>query len=300
MTLPSSLQAVLEPDVQRVFGTSVALADSSPVGGGDINEAARVTLSDGRHVFLKYNPAPLPGLFTVEAKGLAELKRANSLRVPDVYVVREAGNAHPAYILLEWIREQRRRDGDAMRAFGRGLAQLHRTTGEAYGLDHDNYIGSLAQRNRPTERWVDFYRDRRLGVQRRIALERGRLSSDRGARLDELMERLDEFLPDESEVQPSLLHGDLWGGNHIVTGDGVALIDPAVYYGHREMDLAFSELFGGFPSAFYAGYDEAWPLAPGYANRRPLYQLYPLMVHLNLFGEAYGGRVDRILNVYLG
>lgn len=114
------------------------------------------------------------------------------------------------------------------------------------------------------------------------------------------MYRLDEFLPDEREIQPSLLHGDLWGGNHILTDDGVALIDPAVYYGHREMDLSLTELFGGFPSAFYAGYNEVWPLRPDYDDRKPLYQLYPLLVHLNLFGEAYGGRVDRILMHYVG
>lgn len=300
MTLPPSLQAALETDIQRVFGTSVALKDSSPVGGGDINEAARLTLSNGCQAFLKYNPSPLPELFTVEAKGLEELKRANSLRIPDVYKVREAGNDRPAYILLEWIVGEGRRDGDAMRTFGRGLAQLHQTTAETYGLDHDNYIGSLPQHNQQTERWVDFYRERRLGVQRRIAQERGRLSAEREGRLNRLMERLDKFLPDEDDLRPSLLHGDLWGGNHIVTNDGVALIDPAVYYGHREMDLAFTKLFGGFPSAFYEGYDEVWPLRTDYRNRQPLYQLYPLMVHLNLFGEAYGGHVDDVLKRYVG
>ena len=300
MTLPSSLTSVLDADVRRVFGERVHLADSSPVGGGDINEAAQLALSNGRHVFLKYNPSPLPELFAVEARGLAELQRAAAVRVPEVYAVGAATDDHPGYILMEWLPESGPRSAESMRAFGHGLAQLHATSAESYGLNHDNYIGSLPQRNRPTERWVDFYRDQRLGVQRRIAEERGRLSPRRDARLDKLMDRLAEFLPDEADLEPSLLHGDLWGGNHIVTGDGVALIDPAVYYGHREMDLSFTELFGGFPSAFYEGYDDVWPLPPEYGDRKPLYQLYPLLVHLNIFGEAYGGGVDRVLRSYVG
>lgn len=300
MTLPAALQAALESDVPRIFGQGLSVSDSSPVAGGDINEAARLTLSDARPVFLKYNPSPLPQLFAVEAQGLAELKRANALRVPDVYAVGEATDDRPAYILLEWLPEAGRRDAEVMRGFGRGLAQLHRTTSGSYGWGHDNYIGSLPQRNHQTTRWVDFYRDQRLGVQRHIAQDRGRLSSKREARLDQLMDRLDELLPDEADLRPSLLHGDLWGGNHLVTDDGVALIDPAVHYGHREMDLSFTELFGGFPPAFYEGYDDIWPLASDYGDRKPLYQLYPLMVHLNLFGEAYGGPIDRILKRYVG
>lgn len=300
MTLPTSLRSVLDLEIQRLFGESVTLHASAPVGGGDINEAARLTLGDGSQVFLKHNPSPLPELFSVEAKGLEELKRADALRVPDVYAVGDATDDHPAYILMEWIPETGHRDPGSMRTFGRGLAGLHRTISESYGLDHDNYIGSLPQRNAQSKRWADFYRDQRLGAQCRMAQERGRLTAERGDRLERLMARLEDFFPDEDEISPSLLHGDLWGGNHIVTDDGVALIDPAVYYGHREMDLAFTELFGGFPSAFYEGYDEVWPLESGYRDRKALYQLYPLMVHLNLFGEAYGGRVDRILTRYVG
>ena len=300
MTLPASLTDTVTSDVQRLFGNGVTLRQSRRVSGGDINEAARLTLSDGRLVFLKFNAFPLPKLFSSEAHGLGELHKADTLRIPEVYAISETSEDRPAYILLEWIPDDGRRDADALRAFGRGVAQLHRTHAESYGLDRDNYIGSLPQRNEPAERWVDFYRDHRLGVQREMARDRGRLSAERDARLETLMARLGEFLPEEGELQPSLLHGDLWGGNHIVTGDGVALIDPAVYYGHREKDLAFTELFGGFPSAFYEGYDEVWPRDPDYGERTALYQLYPLMVHLNLFGEAYGGHVDRILQRYVG
>jgi len=300
MTLTTALHAALESEIRRVFGEGVSIEDSVPVGGGDINEAARLTLSDGRAVFLKYNLAPLPELFDVEARGLAELRASDALRIPEVYAIGEATDDNPAYILMEWIPNVGRRGASAMRAFGRGLAQLHRTTTGAYGLDHDNYIGSLPQPNPESQRWVDFFREQRLGVQRQLARERGRLSATRDARLERLMERLDAFLPDESGLHPSLLHGDLWGGNHIVTDDGVALIDPAVYYGHREMDIAFTELFGGFPAAFYEGYDEVWPLRSDYEDRKPLYQLYPMMVHLNLFGEVYGGRVDQILKRYVG
>ncbi|MFQ5796184.1 MAG: fructosamine kinase family protein [Candidatus Bipolaricaulia bacterium] len=292
------LQAITEK-IQLVWERSLSIETVTSVSGGDINEAARLTLSDGRALFLKYNEQPLPNLFEIEARGLALLRRTSTLRVPEVYVVEKATATHPAYVLMEWIASELSSGSGGMREFGHRLARLHQQTSERYGLDHDNYIGSLPQRNTQTASWIAFYRDQRLGVQCEHAKHSGRLPPHREHLLDRLMERLDRFI-DGDTVQPSLLHGDLWGGNYLICLGEAVLIDPAVYYGHREVELAFTELFGGFPPAFYAGYNEVWPLPAGYVGRKALYQLYPLLVHLNLFGESYGMRVDSVLKRYVG
>jgi len=161
-----------------------------------------------------------------------------------------------------------------------------------------NYIGANPQPNEPGPSWVEFFRDRRLGFQRQLARRNGYLDPARERLLERLMSRLTEWI-DEAACAPSLLHGDLWGGNFIAGAAGEpVLIDPAVYYGDREAEIAFTGLFGGFGPRFYAAYDEAWPLAPGYAERRDLYNLYHLLNHLNLFGEGHGGSVDAILRRY--
>jgi len=169
--------------------------------------------------------------------------------------------------------------------------------GAFYGLDHDNFIGANPQPNHPCNNWVDFFREQRLGYQMELARQRGYLSAKRGQSLETLLANLGNWLPAQPPV--SLLHGDLWGGNWLVTDMGeAALIDPAVYYGDREAELAFTELFGGFPSQFYAAYNEVWPLESGYGERKELYNLYHLLNHLNLFGESYGGSVDAILRKF--
>lgn len=299
MDLPQSLIDALNREIRALWGSSCVIEQAEPVFGGDINEAAKLALSDGSSLFLKYNGDPLPRLFEVEERGLALLREAGPLRVPAVHALGKAAEGHPAYILMEWIETDGSRDGTVMGDLGRGLARLHQCSSENYGLDHDNYIGSLPQYNAPMDSWVAFYREQRLGVQRRLAQENGRLPGRRARLLDALMERLDRFIPEE-EVKPSLLHGDLWGGNVLISVGEAVVIDPAVYFGHREVELAFTELFGGFSRAFYEAYDEMWPLPSEHRERVPLYQLYPLLVHLNLFGEAYGSRVDGVLRRYVG
>ncbi len=268
------------------------LTSITPVSGGDINQAARIE-TDRAAYFVKWNLRPLPHLFDVEARGLQLLADAHAVRVPHVVAL----IAEPPALVLEWI-DQGRTQSEAAEELGRLLAQQHRSIGKSFGLDHDNYIGANPQFNEPTESWIDFFREQRLGMQAKLARERGYLTADRSRRLDWLMDHLDRWI-DPKIVVPSLLHGDLWGGNYLIDSHGQpVLIDPAVYYGDREAEIAFTELFGGFGSRFYAAYTKAWPLDRGYADRRDLYNLYHLLNHLNLFGEGYGGSVDVILLSY--
>lgn len=279
----------LRIEIAKRLGTLKAI---TPVSGGDINQAARIE-TDRAAYFVKWNPRPLPRMFEVEARGLQLLADARAVRIPQVIAVID----EPPALVLEWI-DQGHNKSDAAEELGRLLAQQHRSIGKTFGLDRDNTIGANLQFNQPTEAWIDFFREYRLGVQAALARERGHLNPDRARRLDWLMHHLDIWI-DPKIVVPSLLHGDLWGGNYLIDAQGhPVLIDPAVYYGDREAEIAFTELFGGFGSRFYAAYNEAWPLDRGYADRRDLYNLYHLLNHLNLFGEVYGGSVDTILYRY--
>ncbi|HTP06771.1 MAG TPA: fructosamine kinase family protein [Anaerolineae bacterium] len=286
---------MISNDLHSALEASIGpIRSLTAIGGGDINEAARVETSDARY-FVKWNYRPRPHVFQAEARGLNRLAAVNALRVPRVIAVIE----QPAALALEWI-DLGSNKSAAAEALGRGLAQQHRSTAEQYGLDHDNYIGSTPQQNAHARSWIEFYRDQRLGVQRDLAQRNGYLTPDRARRLDRVMAHLDQWI-DGQQVAPSLLHGDLWGGNYLIDVQGnPVLIDPAVYYGDREAEIAFTELFGGFGVRFYAAYHEAWPLDRGYADRRDLYNLYHLLNHLNLFGEGYGGSVDTILRHYAG
>ena len=282
-------------DLRTALETSIGtLRSSTTVIGGDINTAARIETQDARY-FVKWNSHPRPRMFQVEARGLNLLASVHALRVPHVIAVID----QPTALVLEWIDLGTNKNA-AVEALGRGLAQQHRSTAQTYGLDHDNYLGSTPQRNTPSQSWIEFFRDQRLGVQRDLAQRSGYLTSERARRLGRVQDRLDQWI-DDSTVVPSLLHGDLWGGNTLVDAQGnPVLIDPAAYYGDREAEIAFTELFGGFAARFYAAYHEPWPLDRGYADRRDLYNLYHLLNHLNLFGEGYGGSVDAILRHYAG
>jgi fructosamine-3-kinase len=287
----NALGAALTTALERSFGTRVVAA--SRLGGGDINDAFAAELGTGQRVFVKSNAHAPSGMFSAEARGLAWLGEANALRVPRVLAVSETA---PSFLALELIESRpRRRDFDEL--LGRALATLHRASPGAFGLDHDNFIGSLPQSNAAHSRWSDFYRRERLEPQLERATRQGSASHALAGGFERLFGRLDELVgPDEP---PSRLHGDLWGGNlHVDENGAPCLIDPAAYGGHREVDLAMMRLFGGFSERVFAAYAEAFPLAPGHAERVPLYQLYPLMVHVNLFGGGYASSVERVLERY--
>ena len=257
------------------------------VSGGDINQAHQADLADGRTVFVKSNDRAPEGMFAAEARGLAWLDEAHALRIPTVLAQGRD------FLVLENIASaEPRRDYDEQ--LGRGLAALHAFGAPSFGLDHDNFIGRLEQSNRPLATWADFYRVRRLEPQLRMAIEDGRASPGMRRGFDRILPRLEELVgPLEP---PARLHGDLWGGNAIVDEHGLpCLIDPAVHGGHREVDLAMMKLFGSFGGRVFSAYHEAFPLAPGHEARVPLYQLYFLMVHVNLFGGGYVAQVEHAL-----
>jgi fructosamine-3-kinase len=292
------LSAAIEQAL-REAGHQSAVQRIERISGGDINEAARVETADGRY-FVKWHNSPPPRFFDCEADGLRLLQASGMVRVPAVIASGTVEGSTTACLILEWIERASGKAFEAADMLGRQLAAMHRQRQPFYGLDTDNYIGRLPQANTRSESWIAFYRDQRLGVQRDLARRQGRMPVHREKLLDAVMNHLNKWI-DETQCQPSLLHGDLWGGNWLVAQDGTpVLIDPAVYYGDREADLAMTALFGGFPTAFYAAYAEAFPLSPGHEIRQPLYQLYYLLCHLNLFGESYGGSVDAVLRKFAG
>jgi fructosamine-3-kinase len=274
------------------------------VHGGDINQAAHITCN-GSSYFVKWHAKAPPRMFPAEAHGLRLMAATGEIRVPAVIAQGDETGGCPAFLVLEWIDlgNKRGTGRDTMAQFGEQLAAMHRHHADQYGLDQDNFIGRLPQPNTQTDSWAAFYRDHRIGYQMEIARKLGRLPKRRENLLTRLMDRLPDLLDDDhgsNDIPASLIHGDLWGGNYLVDAAGSAvLIDPAVCYGHREMDLAMSELFGGFSSQFYSAYRAAYP-CPGYEDRRALYQLYYIIVHLNHFGESYGGRVDSLAARYVG
>jgi protein-ribulosamine 3-kinase len=284
------MDARLEASLGAALGSRVLKA--RPLSGGDINDAYEVGLADGRAVFVKSNVSAPNDMFVAEARGLAWLDEAKVLRVPRVLASAGANELTP-FLALELIRSAPRAP-DFDDRLGRGLAALHRHGAQAFGLDHDNYIGRLPQKNTFGVAWPEFYRVRRLGAQLKAAVDSGLASARMRRDFERLFAQLEDLCgPPEP---PSRLHGDLWGGNLMTDDMGEpCLIDPAVYGGHREIDLAMMKLFGGFGPLVFAAYKEAWPLADGYRERVALYQLYPLMVHVNLFGGGYVGSVEAAL-----
>jgi fructosamine-3-kinase len=263
---------------------------SRAVSGGDINVAEVITLADGRALFVKTNARAPAGMFAAEARGLAWLAEARALRVPAVIAL---GADFLALELVGARAAAPARDFDER--LGRGLAALHRFGAPRFGLEHDNFIGRLPQDNAAVRGgWSNFYRERRLEPQLRLAADAGLASSRMRAGFARLFADLDALVG--APEPPARLHGDLWGGNHLVDEAGApCLCDPAAYGGHREIDLAMMRLFGGFGARVFAAYADAWPLGEGHAARVSLYQLYPLMVHVNLFGGSYVGQVETLL-----
>jgi fructosamine-3-kinase len=263
------------------------------VSGGDISDAYRLSGKGGDFFFKVNHRSDAERMFKVEADSLQLLGSGGAIRTPAVIWTGSLDSG--AGLLLEFIENRLPTSEDLLR-FGRSLAQMHQQSSADFGWHQNNYIGSLEQYNTPHATWPEFYGRERLLPQIKMARQKNLLSAGEIPTEDRLLNSLKQYLPDTS---PGLLHGDLWGGNYLISTKGQAcLIDPAVYYGHGEVDLAMSRLFGGFGPAFYQGYHEVLPPEAGFAERQDIYQLYYLLVHLNLFGSSYYGSVSRILQRY--
>jgi fructosamine-3-kinase len=288
----------LWPAVSHHIGaaTGVPFQARNPrgLGGGCIN-AAFLLEDDVRRFFVKTNAPGHAGMFEAEARGLDELARAAAIRVPRPVCCGSAGGH--AYLVLEYI-EMGSGKGKTAQRLGEQLAALHRTTAPRFGWDIDNTIGATQQPNGWLGDWVDFWRERRLGFQLRLAARHG-LRGSAQAKGERLLQAVPAFFA-SYRPRPSLLHGDLWGGNWGAdSADNPVVFDPAVYYGDREADLAMTELFGGFPGDFYRSYAESFALDSGYPARRTLYNLYHVLNHYNLFGGGYGAQAERMMEQLL-
>lgn len=284
----------LQQVLSKRYGSPLEACTFEPVSGGSINDCFRLQAANQKW-FLKVNSAvTYPEMFQLEAKGLELLGNHFDLIVPKVYFHGQLEDE--AYLLLEFL-ERGVQTANFWEEFGRALARMHRTSNSSFGLNYDNYIGSLPQSNHPHHTWADFFIKERLEVQLKRARDNRKVGDDITLRMERLFHRLDGLFPKEP---PALLHGDLWSGNFSCGPNGKACIfDPAVYNGHREMDIAMSKLFGGFTPEFYNAYNEEWPLEAGWQQRADLANLYPLLVHVNLFGGGYLAQVRAILQRFI-
>lgn len=290
--LPGQIKSSLETGLIKLYGSGSAVTGTSPVGGGSINQAVKLKTTRGEF-FVKYNSrTKYPGMFETEKRGLEQLGATQTLIIPAVKVQEETSEY--SYLLLEWMEST---VGTTLmwEEAGQNLSKLHQHTAPDFGLDYDNYIGSLRQVNNQKPDWIDFLVNFRLEPLMQQAFDQKLFNREDFSAFEQLCSRLHQLLPAE---KPALLHGDLWSGNFMATPEGPAVIDPAVYFGHREMDIAMTKLFGGFPPGFYEAYHDLFPLESGWQQRIELNQLYPLLVHVNLFGSGYTDSVRSVLRNY--
>ena len=287
MTLKNEIRQRIESEIND------SITNLRSVGGGCINDAQIITCASGASYFLKVSFAQLPGMFLNEANGLRELRKANVIKVPDVIL------AEDNFILLENITSAGK-NRNFFEQFGERFAKLHMFTADSHGFFENNYIGSTVQLNQPqNSSWSEFYWNNRIIFQLKLCEKNGYAANDLIKGISALETKLDSIFSG-SENTPSLLHGDLWSGNYIADERGEAcLIDPAVYYGNREADLAMTKLFGGFTGEFYRIYNETYPLPPGYEYRENFYKLYHILNHLNLFGPGYYSQALSLIRFYL-
>ena len=284
--IPSEIKRRIITQLGNALNTTITVNGESSIVGGCINNAIKINTDKGLF-FVKWNTNAKANMFQTEYNGLKVLKDTNTIRIPNVLCFDDD------FLILEFIPPSNPNNA-FWEVFGQKLALMHKQTHSKFGLDFDNYIGSLYQDNTQNKNWTEFFIQNRLQAQLSIGNFSGTLLSD----FDKLFQKLPNLFPNE---KPALLHGDLWNGNFLAkNGDTPMLIDPAIYYGNREMDIAMSNLFGGFNSDFYFAYNESHPLENGWEERIQICNLYPLLVHVNLFGGAYINQVKNILSYYVG
>jgi protein-ribulosamine 3-kinase len=287
------LEEKIKAKIEGKLGEKILSITS--LSGGCISNAYRITSQDKTNYFLKYNSAVSNDMFIKEANGLKELIKSKAIRIPEVL---EFGKD---YILLEYINSGNRKKNFS-EEFGQRFANMHKFTSESFGYFEDNYIGSNIQKNIPDEQekvdWVSFYFNKRILFQLQLAEKFGNATEELRGGISKLEDRINQIIT--TGDKPSLLHGDLWSGNYMIDENGSAvLIDPAVYYGHREADLGMTKLFGGFGADFYEAYNESFPLEDGYEYRENIYKLYHVLNHLNLFGGSYYSQAMSLIKYYV-
>lgn len=287
----SSWQSIAE-HIAATTHTQFVIESQRSVSGGCINQGYAIT-GAGITYFVKLNRPNQTEMFAAEALGLQQMAATQTIRVPEPICWGET--RHNSYIVMEWL-EFGGSSSASWRAMGQNLAAMHRVGGvNQFGWNRNNTIGSTPQINDWQENWADFFAELRIGYQLRLAKRKGGQFPEVKQVVAQVHRLLKEIKP-----QPALLHGDLWSGNVAVTTAGEPVIlDPAAYYGDREADIAMTELFGGFPASFYQGYNEVWPLDPGYGDRRDLYNLYHILNHFNLFGGGYGSQAARMIQAIM-
>lgn len=288
--IPSSIKSKIESYLRSNITSTKAL------GGGCISDSSIIKTSAGESFFLKVNNDVPPDMFTKEANGLKEIENSKSIRVPKVIL------ASHNFILLEFV-ETGSKSRNFFIDFGISFAEMHKFTSQSFGFFENNYIGSTLQNNVPSvdekNDWTKYYFNKRLLFQFKLAEKNGYTDTTFRNAFSKIENKIEQILLTD-EILPSLLHGDLWAGNYLVDHEGKAcLIDPAVYYGHREADLAMTKLFGGFSPEFYAAYNDAFPLSIGYEYRENIYKLYHVLNHLNLFGTGYFQQALSLMMYYL-
>jgi fructosamine-3-kinase len=269
------------------------IVSKKSIGGGDINQSFKIETDKGRNYFIKYNPSiSALSMFASEADGLSSLSLIQGIITPKVIDFFEISSG--ACLLLDYIHFARWTK-DSHVQLGEKLAFLHRYSSDRFGYNFNNYLATILQNNQEHDSFIDFYLKCRIEPLIRELIERKLLLSKYSNWCDQVYHKLSSIIPNE---QPALLHGDLWSGNVMNSPEGPVFIDPAVYFGHREIDMAMTKLFGGFSESFYVSYNQSFPLEKGWENRIDIFQLYPLLVHVRLFGNSYVGNTMKILNKY--
>ena len=281
---------LIAKEISQVTKKTFEIQNRRTVGGGSINQSYAVS-SENQTYFLKLNSASYADMFEAEALGLKAMYDTHTIRIPQPICWGTVENH--TYIALEYLDFSRGGNSDVWTEMGRQLAKMHQVgRSNQFGWQRNNTIGSTPQINTWTDTWADFFAEHRIGYQLRLAKRKGGSFPNTNEVVEAVREKLANVKP-----QPSLVHGDLWSGNAACTTSGEPVIlDPAVYYGDREVDIAMTELFGGFPAAFYRGYEEVWALNEGYKERKTLYNLYHILNHFNLFGGGYGSQASGMLD----
>lgn len=289
-----SLNERIKKEIEERLGTVIRKTEN--LGGGCINNAQKIITESGKKYLLKMNNNAPTDMFRTEAHGLNELQKADAIRVPGAKIF--AGK----YLVTEFIESGKKTDS-FFRDFGKQFADLHKYKSSSFGFYEDNYIGSTPQKNltdgNEKRNWKEFYFNKRLLFQLLLCEKNGYAEPDLKNSFGQLESKIEDILKG-SEEDPSLLHGDLWSGNYMVDEKGnPCIIDPAVYYGHREADLAMTKLFGGYPEEFYSSYNDNYPLKDGWQYRENIYKLYHVLNHLNLFGRGYYSQAVSLIKFYL-